>query len=88
MSTSIIEKTENLTQTRCLSAAPMVTHVKIGGVACAVWDLPKLHGFTYGERKQTLDQNSQISTHCRLGGVAISLEQFETDYPHIQLGQE
>jgi len=65
-----------------------VTHTIINDEVCAVWDMPAKYGCTYEERRTTLDYNTAIQTHCVIGKTALTLNQFEEAYPHIQLAYE
>lgn len=66
-------------------SVPTVTHVMIDGNPCAVYDLPRVHGFTYNELLARREAD-RLRTHCTLGGAALTLEEFEAEHPHIELG--
>jgi hypothetical protein len=64
---------------------PTLTAVRIGDEVCDVWELPLRHGITVDQwhrRKEVAEQ----ATYCSVGGMALTLEQFEAQHPMIELG--
>lgn len=67
----------------------MVTHVSMEGHGpVPVWEFKERFGISYEDRQDALKQRSERLTHCIIGGVALTLEEFEEKHPLIQLGQE
>lgn len=84
--------TQNETLTHAHAARTIVTEgsvgaVMINGAAYNVWDLPQEFGFTYEQRNAALANKQALGTHCIIGAVALTLEEFEASHPHITLGQ-
>lgn len=64
---------------------PHVTHVTYEGEMHAVNELRAKFGFTY-EQLLARREMENLRTFCKIGEQALTLDQFEQEHPHIELG--